>query len=185
MSGPPRDRPVRPRTKAESLVVVFTGDGKGKTSAAMGTVMRAIAAGWRVRVVQFVKSGRWRPGEREIAERLGVAWSAIGDGFTWDAGPDAGEATAREAWRVARAAIAAGEHRLVVLDEITYPAVWGWIDGNEVAAAIRNRPSGVSVVVTGRDAPTELVAVADTVTEMVPVRHAFERGIAAMRGIDL
>jgi cob(I)alamin adenosyltransferase len=168
-----------------SRVVVNTGDGKGKTSAAMGIVMRAVARGWRVVVVQFVKDGLWKTGEETSARALGAEWWSLGDGFTWDSDDiDRTEAVAREAWRAARDLIRAGEHELVVLDEITYPIMWGWIDGDEVAATIRERPSQVNVVATGRHAPTALRDVADTVTEMSNVKHAFDAGIGAMRGIE-
>jgi cob(I)alamin adenosyltransferase len=166
-------------------VLVHTGDGKGKSTAAFGILMRAVARGWPVAVVQFVKSGRWHTGEEKIARQLGVDWWSIGDGFTWDSS-DLGEdeAVARAAWEHARALIRADHHRLVVLDEITYPVNWGWIDGDDVVATIRDRPSRVNVVLTGRDAPDALVAVADTVTEMRKVKHAYDRGIIAKKGID-
>ena len=177
------DRPAR--TIAPSLVVVNTGDGKGKSTAAFGVMLRALARGWRVAVVQFIKSDRWKVGEEKMAVRLGVDWLKGGDGFTWlspDLDKSAGRAAA--AWELAAAMIAAGEHKLVVLDEITYPINYGWIDGAQVAAAIRDRPAHVSIVATGRRAPRALVDVADTVTEMVKVRHAYDRGIRARRGID-
>jgi cob(I)alamin adenosyltransferase len=184
-SRPPTDRPGAARTRVGSRVVVHTGDGKGKTSAAMGIAMRAIARGWRVGVVQFVKDGRWRTGEEASGRRLGIDWWSIGDGFTWDSTDmDRTEAIAREAWRSARGLILAGDHHLVVLDEVTYPINWGWIDESDVIATIRNRPAQVSVVATGRHAPESLCGVADTVTEMVNVKHAFDVGIAAMRGIE-
>jgi cob(I)alamin adenosyltransferase len=168
-----------------SRVLVHTGDGKGKTSAAMGIVMRAVARRWRVCVVQFVKDGRWKTGEESSARKLGVEWWAIGDGFTWDSDDiDRTEAIAGEAWRAARDVILAGRHHLVVLDEITYPMNWGWIDADHVNEVIRDRPPHVNIVATGRDAPASLRAVADTVTEMTNVRHAFEQGVAAMRGIE-
>jgi cob(I)alamin adenosyltransferase len=165
--------------------VVNTGHGKGKSTAAFGMVMRAVARDWRVAVIQFLKSGKWHVGEEQTARRLGVEWWSIGEGFTWDSSNlSEDEAVAAEAWRHARAVIAAGEHRLVVLDEVTYPMNWGWIDVDEVAQTLRSRPAQVNVVATGRDAPPVLVEVADTVTEMVNVKHAFDRGVRAMRGID-
>ena len=168
-----------------SRVLLHTGDGKGKTSAAMGIVMRATARGWRVCVVQFVKDGRWKTGEEASARKLGVEWWSIGDGFTWDSTDmDRTEAIAREAWDAARDLILAGEHELVVLDKITYPINWGWIDGREVSETIRDRPRQVNIVATGRDAPDTLRAVADTVTEMASEKHAFDEGIGAMRGIE-
>jgi cob(I)alamin adenosyltransferase len=138
-----------------------------------------------VAVVQFVKSGAWKVGEEKLGRQLGVDWWAIGEGFTWlseDLSRD--EAVAREAWRHARAVIEAGAHQVVILDEVTYPVSWGWIDGEEVAATLAGRPGEVSVVVTGRDAPDRLVAVADTVTEMRKVKHAYDAGIMARKGLD-
>ena len=170
---------------ARSLVLVHTGDGKGKSTAAMGVALRALARGWRVLVVQFVKSGDWRSGEQAMLERLGADWRAIGDGFSWDsADMEASAGLAREAWAAADAALAGGTHDLVVLDEVTYPMTWGWIDTEAVVAAIAGRREGVHVVATGRDAPEPLVEAADTVTEMRNVKHAFEAGILAKRGID-
>jgi len=182
---PPREPPARARERVPSRVLVHTGDGKGKTSAAMGIVMRAAARDWRVCVVQFVKDGRWRTGEEASARKLGVEWWSIGDGFTWDSTDmDRTQAIARAAWGAAGDLIRAGEHELVVLDEITYPINWGWIDGDEVVETIRGRPPQVNVVATGRDAPEALRAMADTVTEMTSVKHAFDDGIGAMRGIE-
>ncbi len=182
---PPTDRPARAREHVPSRVLLHTGDGKGKTSAAMGIVMRATARGWHACVVQFVKDGRWKTGEEASARKLGVEWWSIGDGFTWDSSDmDRTEAIAREAWAAARDLIRAGAHELVVLDEITYPINWGWIDGREVMETIRDRPPQVNIVATGRDAPAALRAVADTVTEMASEKHAFDEGIGAMRGIE-
>ena len=151
----------------------------------MGVVMRALARHWRVAVVQFVKDDRWRTGEEASARRLGAEWWSAGDGFTWDSTDmDRTEAMARAAWDAARVTLLAGEHRLVVLDEITYPMNWGWIDADDVVSAIRGRPERVNVIATGREAPTALCDVADTVTEMASVKHAFDQGVGAMRGIE-
>jgi cob(I)alamin adenosyltransferase len=177
-------RPAELR-RAPSLVVLNTGDGKGKSSAAFGVMLRSLARGWRVAVVQFVKSAKWHVGEEELGRRLGVDWFAVGDGFTWDSADLAHDKALAEAgWKQAADLLAAGEHRLVILDELTYLCSWGWLETAAVAEAIRSRPEHVSVVVTGRDAPAELVEVADTVTEMRPVKHAYDRGIRALRGID-
>jgi cob(I)alamin adenosyltransferase len=167
-------------------VLVNTGDGKGKSTAAFGTMIRAVARGWNVCVIQFIKSGKWKVGEERIGRQLGVDWWTIGDGFTWDSTDmDETEATAREAWRTAKSRISSGDYQMVLLDEITYPMNYGWIDISDVVETIRTRPPQVNVVATGRDAPAELVEVADTVTEMSKVKHAFDRGIRAKRGIDL
>jgi cob(I)alamin adenosyltransferase len=182
---PPLEAPGRAERRVPSLVVLHTGEGKGKTTAAMGIAMRAAGHGKRVAVIQFIKSGQWRSGERLAAERLGVDWSVIGDGFTWDS-EDLERAAdiAREAWAEAAARIESGSYDVVVLDEVTYPLTWGWVPTAEVVAAIAGRPAHVSVVLTGRDAPAELHEVADTVSESTNVKHAFDDGVVALKGID-
>jgi cob(I)alamin adenosyltransferase len=185
-SAPTEHRHPAPRRRAASVVVVNTGDGKGKSTAAFGVVVRAVARGWPVAVVQFLKSGEWQVGEEAVCrDRLGVDWWAIGEGFSWDSEDlTRDEAVAREAWAHAKAVIAAGTHRLVVLDEITYPVNWGWIGLEDVVATIRERPETVNVVCTGRDAPAALMEIADTVTDMVKVKHAYDTGVLAKKGID-
>jgi cob(I)alamin adenosyltransferase len=149
-------------------------------------MLRALARGWKVCVMQFIKSGKWRVGEEEIAGKLGVDWWSIGDGFTWNSKDmEETQAIAVAAWDAAKEKIDSGDYQLVVLDEITYPMNWGWISTADVVETIRNRPPDVNVIATGRDAPAELVEVADTVTEMTKIRHAFDRGVKARRGIDL
>jgi cob(I)alamin adenosyltransferase len=170
---------------ARSVVVVNTGDGKGKSSAAFGVLTRAVARNWKVAVVQFLKSGQWHVGEEDVGKRLGADWWSIGEGFTWDSEDlSRDEAVARAAWEHARAVIQGDEHRLVVLDEITYPMNWGWIDTDDVVKTIRGRPERVNIVATGRDAPAALVDVADTVTEMRKIKHAYDAGIVGKKGID-
>jgi cob(I)alamin adenosyltransferase len=182
---PPTDRPRRAAVRARSLILVNTGDGKGKTTAALGTALRAVAQGWSVCVIQFIKSGRWKVGEEAAARRLGIEWWSIGDGFTWDSRDmDRTQATAREAWRVAAERIGSNEHRLVVLDELTYAINWGWVPIEDVLQVLASRPPDVSVIVTGRDASPELVELADTVTEMRSRKHAFDLGVRAIRGLD-
>ncbi|MFN8020641.1 MAG: cob(I)yrinic acid a,c-diamide adenosyltransferase [Acidimicrobiales bacterium] len=171
--------------RVDSLLLVNTGDGKGKSSAAFGVMLRSLARGWQVATVQFVKSGDWKVGEEQLGRQLGVTWVNGGDGFTWDSDDlEHDRALARQGWQTAAAIIAGGEHRLVILDELTYLMNWGWIDADAVIDALVHRPSHVSVIVTGRDAPAALIEVADTVTEMRNVKHAYDRGIAAKRGID-
>lgn len=189
MTGRSDTPPVEPPPKAggrkPSLVVVNTGDGKGKSTAAFGIMIRAVARGWKVAVIQFLKSGDWKVGEEAIGRKLGVDWWALGDGFTWDSDElSESEAIAREAWEFAAERIRSGEYDLVILDEMTYPMNWGWIDPAEVIETIRTRPEKVNIVITGRDASDGLIEVADTVTEMVKVKHPYDQGIMSRRGID-
>ncbi|HJR24160.1 MAG TPA: cob(I)yrinic acid a,c-diamide adenosyltransferase [Acidimicrobiales bacterium] len=171
--------------RAPSLVLVNTGNGKGKTSAAIGVVVRGVGRGWPVAVVQFLKSGSWKTGEEKVCRQLGVDWWAMGEGFTWDSEDlTLDQAVAAGAWAQAKAIIQAGDHQLVVLDEVTYPINWGWIDQADVLATIRERPSHVNVVCTGRNAPEALVDLADTVTDMGERKHAYKQGIRAKKGID-
>lgn len=185
--APLTERPYEQRQlrSAPSLVLVNTGDGKGKSTAAFGTILRAVAQGWSVAVVQFLKSGDWNTGEEKTCRSLGVEWYSAGDGFTWESDDlDETRAKAVAAWEFSAGLVAADNHRLVVLDEISYAMTWGWIDAAEVAAALAGRPEQVSVILTGRDMAAEVMEVADTVTEMVSVKHAFEGGIRAKKGID-
>ena len=191
---PSSDAPDAPPTEdprpaglhgAQSLLLVNTGDGKGKSSAAFGVMTRAVARGWKVAVAQFVKSGDWQVGEETIGRQLGVDWYALGDGFTWDSDDLQHDRTLAQAgWDQAAAIIAAGQHQLVVLDELTYLVNWGWIDDEQVVRVLRDRPAHVSIIVTGRDAPAAIIDIADTVTEMRNIKHAYDSGIAAKRGID-
>lgn len=166
-------------------MLVNTGDGKGKSTAAFGTAMRAVARGWRVAVIQFLKSGEWSVGEEKVGRQIGIDWWALGDGFTWDSEDmEESEAIAREAWSVAKEKISSGEYDMIILDEVTYPINWGWVDLYEVVAVIRDKPEKVNLILTGRDAPEALIELADTVTEMRKVKHAYDRGVMARRGID-
>ena len=180
--------PVTPRVggrSPDSLFLVNTGDGKGKSTAALGVVLRALAQGWKVCVVQFLKSEGWRTGEEVICGNLGVTWIKGGDGFTWDSPDiDGSRGRAVATWARAGEALHSGEYQLVVLDEITYPMTFGWIEVEEVVLAIESRPRGVHVIATGRGAPPGLLEIADTVTEMVNVRHPFDQGVRARVGID-
>lgn len=170
---------------ARGLLVVYTGDGKGKTTAALGLAFRALGRELPVAVVQFIK-GRWRTGERRLAATLpGLTFLTMGEGFTWRGDdPSAHARAAGAAWTEARRLISAGAHRIVVLDELTHALRPGFVSLAEVLAAIAARPEGVTVVVTGRGAPAELIAAADLVTEMRAVKHPFEQGVPALAGID-
>jgi cob(I)alamin adenosyltransferase len=169
----------------DSLVIVNTGHGKGKSSAAFGTVLRGVAREWPTAVVQFVKSGKWRTGEEKLCRQIGVSWFTAGDGFSWESSDlDESRAKAVAAWQFTKTLLADGEYQLVVLDEVSYPMAWGWIDADEVAAALAGRPQHVNVVLTGREMAAPVVEVADTVTEMTKVKHAFDSGKRALKGID-
>ncbi|MEI7546618.1 MAG: cob(I)yrinic acid a,c-diamide adenosyltransferase [Actinomycetota bacterium] len=170
---------------ADSLVLVNTGNGKGKSSAAFGVMIRAVAREWNVAVVQFIKGSDWKVGEEMVGRQLGVEWHALGGGFTWDSDDQSHDvALARQAWVQAAAIITAGKHQLVILDELTYLCTWGWVATDEIVAVIAARPRHVNIVITGRDAPQAIIDIADTVTEMREVKHAFQQGINAKRGID-
>jgi cob(I)alamin adenosyltransferase len=168
-----------------SLVLINTGHGKGKSSAAFGVMNRAWARGWKVGVVQFVKGGKWKVGERKLADHLGIEWQVLGDGFTWESTDiDETAAKGRHAWEVARAKLASGEYDMLILDELTYAVTYGWVPVDEVVDAVVHRAPKTNVVITGRDAAPELIEIADTVTEMRKVKHAYEKGIKARKGIE-
>jgi cob(I)alamin adenosyltransferase len=171
--------------RLESIVLLNTGDGKGKSSAAWGVMARGWARGWRVGVVQFVKSGKWKVGERKLADHLGIEWHALGDGFTWESTDlDETAARGRHAWEVARGKLSSGDYDLLILDELTYAVSYGWVPVDEVVAGIEGRSPKTNVVVTGRHAAPELVEVADTATEMRKIKHVYDRGVKAKKGIE-
>jgi len=171
--------------RADSIVLLNTGHGKGKSSAAFGVMGRGWARGWTVGVVQFVKSGKWKTGERKLADHLGIEWHTLGDGFTWESTDlDETAAKARHAWSVARQKLASGDYDLLILDELTYAVTYGWVPVAEIVAGVAARATRTNVVITGRDAALELVELADTVTEMRKVKHAYDRGIGAKKGIE-
>jgi len=168
-----------------SIVLLNTGLGKGKSSAAFGVMARGWARGWTVGVVQFVKGGKWKTGERKLADHLDIEWHTLGDGFTWESTDmDETMAKGRHAWAVAAGMLAEGGHDLLILDEVTYAVSYGWVDAGDVAGAIKNRAPRTNVVMTGRNAAPELIEVADTVTEMTKVKHAYDNGIKAIKGIE-
>src|ERR1700694_1612910 len=171
--------------RAESIVLLNTGDGKGKSSAAFGVMGRGWARGWTVGVVQFVKGGKWKTGERKLADHLGIEWHTLGDGFTWESTDlDETAAKGRHAWDVARGKLASGDYDLLIFDELTYAVTYGWVSAQEVVDGIRARSPRTNVVITGRGAAPELIDVADTVTEMRKVKHVFDQGVTAKRGIE-
>ncbi len=171
--------------KSHPLVLLYTGNGKGKTSSALGVTMRAWGRGWKICWLQFIKSKTANYGETRAARRMGIEMIPLGDGFTWlskDINKDI--ALARECWALARAKIESAAYDLVVLDEITYPITYGWLEADEVIGVLRDRPADMHIIMTGRNAAPELVEFADLVSEMTEVKHPYQQGIKAQRGID-
>ena len=179
------EQPGKVESVRKGLLLVYTGQGKGKTTAALGIVFRALGRGLRVAVVQFIK-GKWKTGERLFAETIpGLTFLVMGHGFTWESDDlthDRNAAVA--AWAKAKRLIGGGEHAVVVLDEMTYAINYGFIALADVLDTLRERPTHVHVVITGRKAHEELCALADLVTEMKSVKHPFEHGFKAQSGID-
>jgi len=173
-------------TTKRGLVLVHTGNGKGKSSSALGMVFRSAGWGKQVLVIQFIK-GKWKTGEEKAAEKFdNIEWHAMGDGFTWDTKqPEQDKKTSRYIWEFAQEKIASGNYDFVLLDEINYCVGYGWISGQEIAEFItKQKPVATHFVLTGRNAPQEVIDIADTVTEMTMVKHAFSKGIKATKGIE-
>jgi cob(I)alamin adenosyltransferase len=177
---------MKSREKRKGIVLVHTGDGKGKSSSAFGVAFRAAGWGLQVLVVQFIK-GEWKTGEQQAATLFdNIEWHALGDGFTWNTqNPERDRKTSRDIWEFCQQKIRSQHYDLVVLDEINYCCGYGWIDGAEIADFIRReKPPWMHLLLTGRDAPAEVIEVADTVTEMRKVKHAFDNGISAEQGVE-
>ena len=181
-----RDKILATKTVEKGLLVVHTGKGKGKSTAAFGMVFRALGHGMRVGIVQFVK-GRWQTGERHALARFGdqVTLATMGEGFTWETQDRARDiAAARAAWDKAKALIADDEHQLVLLDELNIVLRYDYLPADEVLEALADRPAMKHVIVTGRNAKDELIEAADLVTEMEMVKHPFRSGVKAQAGIE-
>ncbi|MFJ9389106.1 cob(I)yrinic acid a,c-diamide adenosyltransferase [Nocardioides sp. NPDC101246] len=180
------------------LVMVHTGPGKGKSTAAFGLALRGWNQGWRIGVFQFVKSAKWRIGEQTVLERLGklheetgeggpVDWHKMGSGWSWSRKQGDAEdhaAAAAEGWAEIKRCLATETYDLLVLDEFTYPIKWGWVDAAEVASVLSERPGRQHVVITGRDADPAVLEVADLVTEMTKIKHPMDAGQKGQRGIE-
>jgi len=179
------DAGIERATEERGLLLVNTGNGKGKSSAAFGLVARALGHGMKVGVAQFIK-GRTDTGEEAFFSRQpGVEWHVLGEGFTWETqNLERDIATAQRGWAVARRMLADASINLVVLDELTYLLRYGWLDTQDVLADIAARPPMQHVVVTGRSAPPALIDAADTVTEMNEIKHAYRAGVKAQKGVD-
>lgn len=182
---PPKQRQKELFPKKHPLVLLYTGNGKGKTTSALGVTMRAWGRGWQICWLQFIKSKTANFGETRAAEQMGIEMIPLGDGFTWlskDIEHDI--ALAHECWVLSRQKIESAKYDLVVLDEITYPITYGWLEIEEVLTVLRNRPSNVNIIMTGRDAAPELIEFSDLVTEMSEIKHPYQQGIKAQPGID-
>jgi cob(I)alamin adenosyltransferase len=171
--------------RAKPRLIVHTGDGKGKSTAAFGLMLRGWAQDWPVGVFQFVKSSKWRVGEEKAAEALGIDWHKMGSSWSWIQREEASsEQLAVEGWQQVRAAIETGKYRLLILDEFTYVMARGWVPVAEVLSVLADRPGTQHVVITGRRCPAEIIEAADIVTEMTKVRHPFDAGEKGQRGIE-
>jgi cob(I)alamin adenosyltransferase len=194
----PDDGLTTRQRRGRPLIVVHTGDMKGKSTAAFGLALRAWNQGWPIVVYQFVKSAKWKTGEESalraldrVHEQTGeggpVTWHKMGEGWSWirKPGTDADHAAdAREGWEQVKRDLAAQAYTFYVLDEFTYPLKWGWVDPDDVVTALRGRPGQQHVVITGRDADPRLVAAADLVVEMRKIKHPMDQGQKGQRGIE-
>jgi cob(I)alamin adenosyltransferase len=194
----PDDGLTTRQRRNQPLVVIHTGDGKGKSTAAFGLALRGWNQGWSIGVFQFVKSAKWRIGEQSALEALGkvheqtgaggaVEWHKMGAGWSWSrkvGTDDDHAAAAREGWQEIKRRLAAQAHQLYVLDEFTYPINWGWVDVEDVASTLSGRPGHQHVIITGRNAEPRLLEVASLVTEMTNIKHPFDSGQKGQRGIE-
>jgi len=178
---------MKEKRKKKGLVIVNTGEGKGKTTAALGVLFRAWGRDMRVCMLQFIKHENASFGENKAARKLGIEITPLGDGFTWKSRDvDESMALAQRSWQIAQEKISQGNYDLIILDEFTYPLLYGWLDINEVIGWLReHKPPMLHLIITGRYAPAPLIAYADLVTEMNMIKHPFlEQGIRAQAGIE-
>ena len=182
-----RDKILATKTVEKGLLIVHTGKGKGKSTAAFGMIFRSLGYGFPVAVVQFVK-GSWETGERLALERFGdlVAINRLGEGFTWETQDRARDiAAARQAWETAKSLIRQGDHHIVLLDELNIVLRYDYLPLDEVITFLREeKPHDLHVIITGRNAPDQLIEIADLVTEMEMIKHPFRSGVKAQKGIE-
>lgn len=179
---PPSDKP----TKRKGLIIVHTGEGKGKTTAALGLAFRALGYGYKILIVQFIK-GAWHYGELDAAKRFEglLEIRPMGEGFTWNTkDPERDRRKAQEAWEYGRRAALSGKYHMVIFDEINYVMKYDYLPVKEVVKFLGEKPADLHVILTGRDAPAELIELADLVTEMREVKHPYKQGIKAQKGIE-
>jgi len=173
-----------PKGRRVGLIIVNTGNGKGKTTAALGTAFRAVGVGFKVKMIQFIK-GSWDYGELHSARAVGFEIVPMGEGFTWETKDRERDiAVAWRTWESCRDAIEKNEHDLLIFDEINNAIAYGYLDVKVVLEALRKKPADMHIILTGRDAHPDLIDLADLVTEMREIKHPFYRGIYAQRGIE-
>nr|WP_038198846.1 cob(I)yrinic acid a,c-diamide adenosyltransferase [Xenorhabdus bovienii] len=178
------DARIEAAQQKRGIVIIFTGNGKGKTTAAFGTVTRTIGHGQRAGVIQFIK-GTWESGERNLLAQQGVEFHVMATGFTWETqNRETDIAACQAVWQHALTMLSDSSLQLVVLDELTYMVSYKYLDLIDVLTALKQRPIHQSVIITGRGCHRELLELADTITEMRPVKHAFDAGIKAQKGVD-
>lgn len=178
------DARIAAAQETRGLLLVFTGNGKGKTTAAFGTVTRAVGHGMKAGVIQFIK-GQWPNGEKNLLQQHGVEFQVMATGFTWETQDRESDTAACQAvWQHGKRMLADSSLDLVLMDELTYMVTYGYLELSEVLEALEQRPTHQTVIITGRGCHRDLLELADTVTEMRPVKHAFEAGIKAQQGID-
>ncbi|MBJ3813585.1 cob(I)yrinic acid a,c-diamide adenosyltransferase [Shimwellia pseudoproteus] len=189
-----RERQQRVKEKVDSrvaaaqqergIIMVFTGNGKGKTTAAFGTATRAVGHGKNVGAIQFIK-GTWPNGERNLLEPLGVEFQVMATGFTWETqNRESDTAACLAVWQHAKRMLADPSLDMVILDELTYMVAYDYLALDDVLSTLQNRPATQTVIITGRGCHRDILALADTVSELRPVKHAFEAGVKAQLGID-
>ena len=186
MDKSPREFEGIKESVKKGLIIIHTGDGKGKSTAAFGTALRSLGRGYKVAIVQFIK-GNWKTGEGEFFKKFKdqCQLHIMGEGFTWDTKNfEQDVATAQRAWDKCRELLHDDVHQLVIFDEINYVMAYNFLDVNTVVEELKKKPPFKHVILTGRDAPAELVALADLVTEMKCVKHPYTQGIKAQPGID-
>ena len=178
------DAGIARATEERGVIIVITGNGKGKSTSGFGTVTRAVGHGYKAAVAQFIK-GQWDCGERDLLESHGVPFYVMNTGFTWETqSREVDTEAAQKVWTEIKPYLSDPEYHLVLLDELTYMLSFGYLEEGEVIEAITNRPENQSVVITGRGAPTALREMADTVSEIKEEKHAYNQGIMARKGID-
>jgi cob(I)alamin adenosyltransferase len=181
-----RNKILATKTEEKGLIIVHTGKGKGKSTAAFGMVFRALGHGFRIGIIQFIK-GAWGTGERDVLEKFPdqVTIKAMGEGFTWDVADRQRDiAAARAAWEEARRMIADESYRMILLDELNIVLRYDYLPVEEVVETLRRKPRDTHVIITGRNARDEIIEIADLVTEMTEVKHPFRAGIKAQAGVE-